>query len=131
MPTLLPNSTPPQTTSRPKLKKTYLKDKEKTLTSVQARVGMILGPLTKLFSIFDAASMEEAKELGCEEVMETIEKTVIMTSRGVNYITDQRMWNAISAYNKTARGIGELLSKYTKDFAKEEKYLSGDDFQKN
>ena len=114
-----------------KAQKSYLKDKEKTLTSVQARVGMILGPLTKLFSIFDAASTEEAKELDCGEVMETIEKTVIMTSQAVNYITHQRRWNAISAYKKTERGIDDLLRKYSKDFAKEKKYLFGDDFQKN
>ena len=114
-----------------KAQKMYLKDKEKTLTSVQARVGMILDPLTKLSSIFDAASMEKAKELNCEEVMETIKKTVIMTSQAVNYITHQRRWNAISAYKKTERGIDDLLRKYSKDFAKEEKYLFGDDFQKN
>ena len=100
-----------------KAQKTYLKDKEKTLTSVQARVGMILDPLTKLSSIFDAASMEKAKELNCEEVMETIKKTVIMTSQAVNYITHQRRWNAISAYNKTERGIGDLLRKYSKDLS--------------
>ena len=56
---------------------------------------------------------------------------MIMSFQIVNYITHQRRWNTISAHNNTERGIGDLLRKYSNDFAKEEKYLFGNNFQKN
>ena len=71
------------TTTENKGTLTHLKEKDKSLTAVQGRVGLIMGPLTKLYSLFDEAVVEQSHELDCQEVMEAIEKTVVMTSQAL------------------------------------------------
>ena len=106
-----------------------LKSREKSYEGIQDRIAAALGPLTKLWSLFYENTDDGPVDL--DEVLEHISQTVILMGQSINYTLYQRRWNALSAYYHDKKAIKKVLDNYQDDFAKENKFLFGEKFQRH
>ena len=64
-------------------------------------------------------------------MLEHISQTVILMGKSINYTLYQRRWSALSAYYHDKKAIKKVLDNYQDDFAKEDKFLFREKFQKH
>ena len=104
-----------------------LKKYDKAFTAIQSKLGHILGPLCRLWT----QASEATEELDLDSLLEAIEQTVVMTSQAINYVDHKRRLNALMAYFEKEKDMDDLLKKHESDFGKEDRFLFGEEFQKN
>ena len=116
-------------------KKLSTLNQEKALKGTQDKVALILGPLTRLWSIMEAErealSDDDEAISGHMEIATLFEQSILLISQAFNAITYHRRLNILNILIDNSIKVNEILKERSLDLDDmENPYLFGEKFEK-
>ena len=107
--------------------------KDQSFSSIQKRIGDVMGPLGKAWQMFVAIGKgEEDADVDLNVILENIEQAVIMLGQSINYISHQRRMITFNCYGyKKTEHIQNLLKNHLSHIENDPEFLFGEEFSRH
>ena len=103
---------------------------EKTLKAIQEKIQIVLGPLTRIWSIFDEERESNPNDEPLQEMGTCFEQTIMLLAQAINSVGYYRRENILSTCIESTSRVKEILKKEAKELDDpKNKCLFGEDFE--